>query len=325
MKAIIASEAGGPEVLERVERPVPEPSPDEVLIRVRAAGVNRPDIMQRRGLYHAPPGVTDILGLEVAGDVVALGHGVSRWSIGQRVAALVAGGGYAEYCLAFADHCLPIPTGVSDEHAAGLPEATHTVWHNLFELGKLSIGESVLLHGGASGIGTTAIQLAAAAGCRVITTVGSEAKIELVQSLGANAVVLYRQDDFVEAALRFTGDCGVDVVLDIVGGSYIARNIAALAPGGRLVSLSFLEGSTISLDLRTIMAKSIMLTGSSLRPKSRNEKARLTAKVEKHVWPLVRKGALSPHVHAVLPLEDAAEAHRIIEESSHVGKIILRP
>jgi putative PIG3 family NAD(P)H quinone oxidoreductase len=320
MQAIIATQAGGPDVLTQVERPVPVPGPGEVLIQVAAAGVNRPDLMQRSGAVPLPPGVTDVLGLEVAGRVVGGDAALQR----QAVMALVKGGGYARYCIAKASHCLPVPAGLTIEEAAALPEALFTVWHNLFERGRLSKGETVLVHGGASGIGTIAIRMAIARGATAIATVGSDAKKKAVEALGAIAIN-YRTEDFVVAARDATSGRGVDVVLDIVGGSYVARNLDALAPGGRHVSLSFMEGGVVPIDLGLVMRKGLYLTSSTLRPKSDEEKTAIAAALRAEVLPLVASGAVRPLIWRQLPLGDAAQAHRILEANENIGKVLLLP
>jgi putative PIG3 family NAD(P)H quinone oxidoreductase len=323
MKAVVASQPGGPEVLQLVERPVPQPGAGEVLVRVAAAGVNRPDIMQRRGAIAVPAGVTDVLGLEISGEVVAVGPGVSDAHIGQQVAALVSGGGYAQYCLAQAGHCLPIPAGVDAVAAAALPETAFTVWHNLFERGRLGPGETVLIHGGASGIGSLAIQLARAVGATVVATAGGPAKIEFLRSLGADIAVDYRKEDFVEVC-RGIGGRGVDVVLDIVGGSYVARNLAVMAPGGRHVSIAFMEGAVVPIDLTVVMMKGLTLTSSTMRPKSVEEKTRLAQEVERHVWPLVGKGSVLPHIFQTYALDEAVKAHQLMEENGNTGKLVIK-
>ncbi|MGM4917435.1 zinc-binding dehydrogenase [Tardiphaga sp. 813_E8_N1_3] len=320
MQAIIATQAGGPDVLTQVKRPVPVPGPGEVLIEVAAAGVNRPDLMQRSGAVPLPPSVTDVLGLEVAGHVV----GGDAALLGQAVMALVKGGGYARYCIAKASHCLAVPAGLTMAHAAALPEALFTVWHNLFERGRLSKGETVLVHGGASGIGTIAIRMAIARGATAIATVGSDAKKKAVEALGAIAIN-YRTDDFVVAARDATSRRGVDVVLDIVGGSYVARNLDALAPGGRHVSLSFMEGGVVPIDLGLVMRKGLYLTSSTLRPKSDEEKTAIAAALRAEVLPLVASGVVRPLIWRQLPLGDAAQAHRILEANENIGKVLLLP
>lgn len=320
MQAIVAPRAGGPDILTLVERPVPVPGADEVLIEVAAAGVNRPDLMQRSGAVPLPPGTTDVLGLEVAGRVV---DGDAAWR-GQSVMALVKGGGYARYCIAKTSHCLPVPAGLSLEQAAALPEALFTVWHNLFERGRLAEGETVLVHGGASGVGTIAIGMALARGAKVVATVGSDAKKAAIAALGAIAVN-YRSENFVASALAATGGKGVDVVLDIVGGSYVTRNLEALAPGGRHVSLSFMEGAVVPIDLGMVMRKGLYLTSSTLRPKSDTEKAAIAEALHAEILPLVATGAVAPLIWRTLPLAEAAEAHRILEANENIGKVLLLP
>lgn len=322
INAVIAREPGGPEVLQWVQRPLPHPQAGEVLIRTAAAGVNRPDLMQRSGMP-TPPGVTDVLGLEASGTVVAVGAGVQGLALGDPVMALLNGGGYAEYCIAVAAHCLPAPPGLSLVDAAGVPEAAFTVWHNLFELGRLSAGDTVLIHGAASGVGSFAVQCAQAAGARVIATAGGEEKIAMLNALGVWRAVDRHQEDFVEVVNACTGGRGVDVVLDNVGGPYVARNLEAMAPGGRHVSLSFLQGAKIELDLQLLMRKGLSLTSSTLRPKSSEEKARLAVCIREHVVPWLASGEVRPHIHKRLPLAQAAEAHRMLEANANVGKVLL--
>ena len=322
MKAVIAREPGGPEVLHCVERPMPTPEAGEVLIRVAAAGVNRPDLMQRSGAP-IPPGVTDVLGLEAAGIVVAVGRGVDEFAPGDRVMALLNGGGYAEYCVAQAAHCLPVPVGLSLHDAAGVPEAAFTVWHNLFELGRLRSGDSVLIHGAASGVGSFAVQCAHAAGARVIATAGGAQKVAMLQALGVWRAVDRHTEDFAEVVSDCTEGRGVDVVLDNVGGSYVARNLAAMATGGRHVSVSFLQGAKIELDLQVLMRKNLSLTSSTLRPKSHAEKARLAVCIRSRFLPWLASGLVRPQIHTQLPLLQAAEAHRLLEANANVGKVVL--
>lgn len=324
MRCVIAKEKGGPEVLTVEHRPVPKPRAGEVLIKVDYAGVSRPDIMQRKGIFVPPPGATDILGLECAGTVVALGETAEGLAVGDRVAALLLSGGYAEYVTTDARHCLKLPDNISTRDGGALPEVVFTVWHNLFELGRLSPGDSVLVHGGASGIGTMAIQLAAATGATAYATVGAKEKQAALAALGCTASILYKEVDFTFAIKDLTGTRGVDVVLDIVGGSYVPRNISILAAGGRHVSLSFLESSATSIDLGPVMGKSLTLTSSTLRPKSADEKARLKRAIEHHAWPLIASGRVKAVVHAECPLAQAAKAHAMLEASEHIGKIILR-
>ncbi len=322
MRCIEAGTFGPPEVLRLVERPDPVPAAGEVLIDVHAAGVNRPDVLQRRGKYAPPPGATDIPGLEVAGIVAAVGSGVARWRVGDRVTALVAGGGYADRCTAPAEQCLPVPAGLSMVEAAAVPETFFTVWTNVFERGRLTAGEWLLVHGGSSGIGTTAIQLAAAFGARVAVTAGTAEKCDACRRLGAQHAWNYRTTDWVEAIREATGD-GADVVLDMVGGDYTARNIAALAAGGRLVQIAFLRSPTVEIDLSAVMRRRLWITGSLLRPRSPAEKGAIAAALEARVWPLIEQGTVRPVIDAVFPLADAAGAHRHMEAGGHIGKIVL--
>ncbi|WP_345945786.1 NAD(P)H-quinone oxidoreductase [Pseudomonas sp. dw_358] len=322
MNAVIAREPGGPDVLQWVQRSVPTPQAGEVLIRVAAAGVNRPDLMQRSGMP-IPPGSTDVLGLEAAGTVVALGAGVEGFALGDRVMALLNGGGYAEYCVAIAAHCLPVPVGLSLQSAGGVPEAAFTVWHNLFELGRLHAGDSVLIHGAASGVGSFAVQCAQAAGAQVIATAGGAHKVAMLQAMGILRAVDRYQEDFVQVVHACTEGRGVDVVLDNVGGPYVARNLQAMAMGGRHVSLSFLQGAKIELDLQTLMRKGLSLSSSTLRPKSLEEKSRLAACIRERLLPWLASGDVSPVIYAQLPLQQAAEAHRMLEANANIGKVLL--
>jgi len=323
MVAIAIREPGGPEVLEPRRLPMPVPGPDEVLIKVAAAGLNRGDMVQRQGLYPPPPGAPQTPGLEVAGEVVALGTGVSRWRRGDRVCALVAGGGYAEYCLAHASHTLPIPKGLSAIEAASIPETAMTVWTNVFDVGGLKAGESLLVHGGASGIGTTAIQMAKALGARVFATAGSVEKCAACEKLGADKAINYRTQDFVAAINAFTDGHGVDVILDMVGGDYIERNMAAAAPLGRIVWIAFLKGPRAEVSFAPVMLKRLTLTGSTLRGRRIEEKAAIAAAVEARIWPLIEAGQIKAVVDTVLPLVQAARAHALMEAGMHTGKIIL--
>ena len=325
MACIEITEPGGPEVLKPVKRPVPEPAADEVLIAVRAAGVNRPDCIQREGNYAPPPGVTDIPGLEVAGEIAALGKDVAGWKAGDKVCALVAGGGYAEFVTAPALQCLPIPEGLDMVEAAALPETFFTVWSNVFERAGLKEGEVFLVHGGSSGIGTTAIQVAARLGARVITTAGSEEKCRVCVELGAERAVNYKQEDFVEAAKEFTEGKGVDVILDMVGGDYLPRNIKALAPDGRHVSIAFLGGAKAEINFMPVMLKRLTLTGSTLRPQTVERKGEIAQALRERIWPLIAAGEIKPVIHASFPLAEAAEAHALMESSQHIGKIMLVP
>ncbi len=324
MIAIEIREPGPPDVLVPVERPVPSAAAGEVLIRVAAAGVNRPDVMQRLGRYPPPPGVTDIPGLEVAGTIAAIGDGVTGWHEGDAVCALVSGGGYAEYCVAPAPQCLPIPRGLDLVHAAAIPETAFTVWTNVFERGRLAAGESILVHGGTSGIGTTAIQLARARGARVFATAGSDDKCAACQSLGAEQAFNYRTQDFVTAVKNATDGRGVDVVLDMVAGDYVQRNIDALAMDGRLVMIGRQGGVKSEIDIMPILRRRLTLTGSTLRTRSVAEKGTLALAVREHVWPLIESGACRVIVHKIFRLDAAAEAHRVMESSQHIGKLVLQ-
>ena len=314
---------GPPEVLLPAEMDVPAPGKGEVLIKVAAAGVNRPDVIQRTGHYPPPPGASDVLGLEVAGVVVGMGEGVTEPALGEQVCALVISGGYAEYCVAPAALCLPVPAPLSLIEAAGLPETCFTVWTNVFERGRLQAGESFLVHGGTSGIGTTAIPLARALGARVFATAGSAEKCQVCRDLGAEIAINHRSEDFVAVVKAATGRRGVDVILDMVGGDYIQRNISALAPDGRLVQIAFLKGSKAELDLMPVMLKRLTVTGSTLRARPVAEKASIAAALKAKVWPLLEAGQLKPVIHTTLPLAQAAEAHRLMESNRHIGKIIL--
>ncbi len=322
MNAIVARQPGGPEVLAQIQRNVPQPGPGEVLIRVASAGVNRPDILQRNGMP-LPPGVTDVLGLEVSGTVAALGEGVDSFAPGAPVMALLNGGGYAGYCVARAELCLSVPENLSLAQAAGVPEAAFTVWHNLFELGRLLPGETVLIHGAASGVGTFAIQCAQACGARVVATAGGAEKVAALRQLGVWRAIDRHSEDFVAVILEETQGRGVDVVLDNVGGEYVARNLSVLASGGRHVSLSFMQGAKIELDLQQVMRKGLILTSSTLRPKSAAEKARLAQCISKHLLPLIAAGKIAPVVYQTVPLAQAADAHRILEDNANIGKVLL--
>jgi len=323
MTAIEIAEPGGPEVLRPVPRPVPSPGAGEVLIRVRAAGVNRPDVMQRKGQYPPPPGASDIPGLEIAGTVAALGEGVAGLSVGDEVCALVAGGGYAEYCVAPAPQCLPVPAGLGAVEAAALPETFFTVWDNVFTRGRLAAGETLLVHGGSSGIGTTAIQLARAMGARVLVTAGSDEKCRACEKLGAERAINYRTEDFVAVVKEITGGKGVDVVLDMVGGDYVGRNLNALGQGGRLVQIAVQKGTKSEIAVHLIMVKQLTFTGSTLRARPVAEKALIAAELRAKVWPLIEKGVVKPLIHATFPLAEAARAHALMDSSAHIGKIVL--
>ena len=320
MKAVEISAAGGPEVLVPTERPVPQAAKGEVLIKVAAAGVNGPDLMQRKGLYPAPPGASDLPGLEVSGEIVALGEGARGWSLGEQVCALVNGGGYAEYCVADAQQCLPIPQGVDLRDAAGLPETFFTVWSNVFIGAKLEAGETFLVHGGAGGIGTTAIQLGAAFGAKVIATDSPEERCRICRDLGAERAIDYKQEDFVEV-VRKAG--GANVILDIVGGPNIEKNIKAAAPGARIIQLAFALGSKVEINLMPIMLKRLTYTGSTLRTRPAPFKARIAQELRSQVWPLIEAGRIRVVTNKTLPLTDAAQAHASMESAAHVGKILL--
>ncbi len=323
MIAIEIARPGGPEVLVPAERPKPVPGPGDVLIQVAAAGVNRPDAMQRAGHYPPPPGASDIPGLEVAGTIVETGSGVRDWRVGDRVCALVAGGGYAEFCSAPAPQCLPVPDGFDFEHAAAIPETYFTVWTNLFERGRLAAGESMLVHGGSSGIGTTAIQLSRARGARVFATAGTAEKCAACVRLGAERAINYRDADFVAVVRDATGGHGVNVILDMVGGDYFARNLEALAVDGRLVQIAVLRGAKVPLNLLSIMQKRLTLTGSTLRARPVQEKGAIASALRAEVWPLLESGAVKPVIYAPFPLTAAAEAHRVLESGVHIGKLVL--
>lgn len=323
MRAVEIREPGPPEVLTLVERPLPEAQAGEVLIRVAAAGVNRPDCLQRRGLYPPPRGASDLPGLEVAGTVVALGAGVTTLQPGARVCALLAGGGYAGYCTAPAVQCLPVPAGLSMQQAAAIPETFFTVWTNVFERGRLQRGEILLVHGGASGIGTTAIQLGRALGARVLCTVGSADKATLCRQLGAERAINYRAEPFAAAVHDHTGGHGADVILDIVGGSYLEANIEALAVDGRLVVIGVLGGGTGKLNLGAMLTRRLTITASTLRARPPAEKGRIAAALHEHAWPLLESGSVAPVIQDALPLAEAARAHRILESNEAMGKVVL--
>ena len=323
MTAIAIPQPGGPEVLVPETRPMPRPGAGQLLVRVAAAGVNRPDVFQREGNYAPPPGTTDIPGLEIAGEIVAVGADAGAWQVGDKICALVAGGGYAEYCVVDAPLALPVPAGLSMTEAACLPETFFTVWTNVFERGALKPGEWLLVHGGTSGIGTTAIQLAKAFGARVIATAGSDDKVEACLKLGADAGINYRTQDFVAEVMTITGKHGADVTLDMVAGDYTQRNLECAAMYGRIVIIATLGGPRGTLDLRRIMMKRLVLTGSTLRPRSVAQKAAIGAQLLERVWPLVAKGQLRPQMFATFPLREASKAHALMESSAHVGKIAL--
>jgi NADPH:quinone reductase len=321
MQAVEITGPGGPEVLRPAEVPVPQPAAGQILIRVEWAGVNRPDALQRAGLYAPPPTASPLPGLEAAGRVAAVGSGVSRWREGDAVCALLPGGGYAEYVVTPADHALPIPDGMAPREAACLPETFFTVWSNVFMRGGLRAGERFLVHGGSSGIGTTAIQLAQAFGARVFATAGSAGKCAACADLGAERAINYREEDFVEI-LRAEG--GADLILDMVGGSYLPRNVRALADDGRLVQIAFLEGSKVELNFAQVMMRRLTITGSTLRPQSDLAKARIAEELAEHVWPLLAAGRVAPVMDSEFALDRAADAHARMEGSSHIGKIVLK-
>lgn len=321
MQAVEITEAGGPEVLQPTTRPVPAPRAGEVVIRLAYAGVNRPDALQRAGMYAPPPTASDLPGLEGAGEIVALGEGVSEWAIGDQVCALLPGGGYAEYVATPAAHCLPIPAGLGLREAACLPETFFTVWSNVFQRGDLRGGERFLVHGGSSGIGTTAIQLAREFGARVFTTAGNAEKCRVCTDLGAERAMNYREEDFVEV-LRAEG--GADLILDMVGGAYLPRNVKALADDGRLVQIAFLQGPKVELNFAQVMMRRLTITGSTLRPQSDLAKARIAEALRTHVWPLLEAGKVAPVMDSEFALTEAAAAHARMESSGHIGKIVLK-
>jgi NADPH2:quinone reductase len=323
MTAIGIPKPGGPDALVPEQRPVPKPAANEVLIKVAAAGVNRPDVAQRTGNYPPPPGASDIPGLEIAGEVVALGAGAARFRIGDKVMALVSGGGYAEYCTAHETHALPVPASLSMNEAAAIPETFFTVWHNVFERGRLAAGETLLIHGGSSGIGTTAIQLAKAFGAKVIITAGSKEKCDACLKLGADHAIDYKTEDFVAKTKAATGGAGADVILDMVGGDYIERNYEAAAVEGRIVQIAFLGAPKATVDFRRIMLKRLTHTGSTLRARAIEDKAAIARALEAKVLPLLRDGKVKPLMDSVYPLNKASEAHARMESSHHIGKIVL--
>lgn len=323
MRAVEISEPGGPEVLKPMVTTVPKPGPGQVLIKVAVAGVNRPDALQRAGAYPPPKDASPLPGLEVAGTIAALGEGVNDRQVGDRVMALTPGGGYAEFCLTAAGHCLPIPDGFSLAEAGAVPETYFTVWSNLFLRGGLKAGETVLIHGGSSGIGTTAIQLAKSKGAKVLVTVGNEEKAKACAGLGADRAINYREEDYVAVAKEMTGGNGVDVVLDMVGGDYVARNLQALREDGRHISIAFLRGAKVELDLRAVMVRRITMMGSTLRPQSVEAKSAIADSLTRDVLPLLADGTVKPVMHASFPLDQAADAHALMESSTHIGKIVL--
>ncbi|QJD96916.1 NAD(P)H-quinone oxidoreductase [Mucilaginibacter robiniae] len=324
MKAIVITQPGGPEVLQLQEHPQPVPRPHEVLIKVEAAGVNRPDVAQRKGVYPPPPGAPqDIPGLEVAGVVEAIGSSVTLWKPGDRVCALISGGGYAEYCTAPEGQCLPIPGNLTMAEAASLPETFFTVWSNVFQRGHLQPGESLLVHGGSSGIGVTAIQLAKALGSPVYVTAGSDKKCRFCEQLGADKAINYKQENFAEVIEQLTQGKGVNVILDMIGGDYMSGNINSLAEDGRLVMINTMKGKDVQLDLSVVMRKRLVITGSTLRARHVAFKADIATALRKQVWPLLQNGRIKPVIHQVFPAHQAAQAHQLMESSEHMGKIVL--
>ncbi|AMJ61257.1 NAD(P)H-quinone oxidoreductase [Bosea sp. PAMC 26642] len=323
MTAIGFDAPGGPDVLHAQTRPVPHPGPGEILVAVAAAGINRPDVLQRKGGYAPPAGASDIPGLEIAGEVVSLGEGTSRFSLGDKVCGLVAGGGYAQYAVVHESNALPVPAGLSLTEAAAIPETYFTVWTNVFQRGALTSGESFMVHGGTSGIGTTAIQLAKAFGATVIATAGSAEKCQACLDLGADHAINYREQDFAEAAKEATGGRGVDLILDMVGGDYINRNYDAAADSGRIVQIAFLNGPKAEADFRRLMMKRLTHTGSTLRPRTIAEKAAIASELHAKVWPLIESGRCRPVMFKTFPLTEAAAAHTLMESNAHIGKIVL--
>ncbi|MGZ5854424.1 MAG: NAD(P)H-quinone oxidoreductase [Xanthobacteraceae bacterium] len=323
MTAIAIRAPGAPEVLVPEQRPMPQPADGEILVKVAAAGVNRPDVMQRKGLYPPPKGASDIPGLELAGEVVALGTGTKRWKIGDKVTALVTGGGYAQYCVVPEPQALPVPTGFSMVEAAAMPETFFTVWHNTFERGGLKSGETFLVHGGSSGIGTVAIMLAKAFGARVFATAGSAEKCEACKKLGAEIAINYKTEDFVAIVKSATGDVGVNLILDMVGGEYIDRNYQAAAIEGRVVQIAFQGSPKATVDFRLMLTKRLTHTASGLRPRSVADKGKMARAMEEKVWPLLNAGKVKPVIDSTFPLADAAKAHARMESSQHIGKIVL--
>jgi putative PIG3 family NAD(P)H quinone oxidoreductase len=323
MTSIAIREPGGPDVLVPQQQPVPSPGDGEILVKVAAAGVNRPDVLQRQGHYPPPKGATEIPGLEIFGEIVQVGPSVNRWNKGDNVMALVVGGGYAEYCLAFASHALPVPAGLSTIEAAAIPETFFTVWHNVFERGKLAAGETLLVHGGSSGIGTTAIQLGKAFGARVIVTAGTAEKCDACRKLGADLVINYNSEDFVALSKQATQGRGVELILDMVGGDYVGRNYEAAAVEGRIVQIAFQASSRVTLDLMRLMLKRLTHTGSTLRARAVADKAAIAAAVEKNVLPLLASGRVKPPIDSTFPLAQASAAHARMESGKHIGKIVL--
>lgn len=323
MTVVAISKPGGPEVLVPEQRALPQPGPDEILVRVQAAGVNRPDVAQRSGAYPPPPGASDLPGLEIAGEVVAVGSNAKRHKIGDKVMSLVAGGGYAQYCIAQDAQAMSVPPALSIKEAGALPETLMTVWHNVFERGGLKSGETLLIHGGSSGIGTMAIQLAKAFGAKVFVTVGSQDKIDACLKLGADRAINYRNEDFVAVVKEETNKVGVNLILDMVAGEYVDRNYDAAAVDGRIVQIATLNGPKVSVNIAKVMVKRLTHTGSTLRPRSNADKAAMVAAIEAKVMPLLREGRVKPLMDSAFPLEKASDAHRRMETSAHIGKIVL--
>jgi len=323
MRAIEIAKPGGPEALVPTERPLPTPKPNEILVKVAAAGVNRPDILQRQGLYAVPPDASDLPGLEIAGEVVACGASAKRWKVGDKVCALAHGGGYAEYCVVPEVQALPLPKGMSLIEAASLPETFFTVWSNVYDRGRLKAGETLLVHGGSSGIGVTAIQIAKAMGNRVLATAGSDDKCAACVKLGADKAINYRSQDFLAEVLAATDNKGVNVILDMVGGDYVPKELKCLAEEGRLVFIAFLRGPKTELDINEVMRRRLTLTGSTLRPRPVEFKGAIAASLRQHVWPLIEAGKIKPVIFKTFPLAEAAEAHRLMESSQHIGKLVL--
>jgi putative PIG3 family NAD(P)H quinone oxidoreductase len=323
MRAVEIVKPGGPEALVAGERPLPTPKANEVLVKVAAAGVNRPDILQRQGLYAVPPDASDLPGLEIAGEVVACGAKATRWKVGDKVCALAHGGGYAEYCAVPEVQALPVPKGLSLIEAASLPETFFTVWSNVYDRGRLKAGETLLVHGGSSGIGVTAIQIARAMGNRVLATAGSDDKCAACVKLGADKAINYRTQDFLAEVLAATGAKGVNVILDMVGGDYVPKELKCLADEGRLVFIAFLRGPKTELDINELMRRRLTLTGSTLRPRPVEFKGAVAASLREHVWPLIESGKIKPVIYKTFPLAQASEAHKLMESSQHIGKLVL--
>jgi putative PIG3 family NAD(P)H quinone oxidoreductase len=323
MQCVEISTPGGPEVLKLAERAMPIPVEGEVLVKVHSAGVNRPDVIQRKGLYPPPPGASDLPGLEISGEVVAVGAKVKKWNIGDKVCALTNGGGYAEFCTVPSEQCLPVPKGLDMTQAAVVPETFFTVWFNLFLQGGLKEGQSLLVHGGSSGIGTTAIQMAKAMGVEVYTTAGNAEKCTVCEKLGAVRAINYKEEDFVSVIKESTDGKGVDMILDMVGGDYIAKNIKCLARKGRLINIAYLQGSTAEVNFMTVMMKQLTITGSTLRQQPLAVKERIANELQENIWPLIEKGQLAPVLHSSFSLAEAAQAHELMETSKHIGKIVL--